>query len=321
MATYTPLRPEEARRIGAEFGLDVTGVVGIAAGSVNSNYRLSTASGQRVLARVYEEQDGDGAEGEARLLDHLARGGVATPRPLCRLDGAGFTSTVAERPVSLFPWCEGETLCQARVTARIAHRVGIEIARVHLAGVTFGQRRVGRFRLEDLRARLHTVARAEDPEIQRVSGALAGELDRCERECDAGLPSGIIHGDLFRDNVLWQDSSPSALLDFESASDGLFIYDLMVTVLAWCYRSDLDQDLVRSMARGYRSVRPLSEGEIAALHVQGRIAALRFTITRITDYALRGGEGERVMKDWRRFWARHQRILSLGNAELARLCA
>jgi homoserine kinase type II len=321
MATYTALSTEQARRVGAEFGIEVTGVVGIAAGSVNSNYRLGTASGYRVFARVYEEQDRFGAEGEARLLDHLARGGVATPQPLRRLDGAGFTSMVGGRPVSLFPWCDGEALCQGRVTARVAHRVGIELARVHLAGRTFGQKRVGRFRIDDLRERLPTVARAKDPEIQRVSGTLAGELDRCERENDTSLPGGIIHGDLFRDNVLWQGGAPSALLDFESASDGLFIYDLMVTVLAWCYRADLDQGLVRAMVEGYDSVRPLSEPEVAGLHVQGRIAALRFTITRITDYALRRGKGERVMKDWRRFWARHQRILSLGDAGLVRLFA
>ena len=320
MATYTAFSLREARRIGAEFGLDVRGVVGIAAGSVNSNYRLEIGGGERVFARVYEEQDRDGAESEASLLTHLARHGVVTPRPLPRRDGAGFTGLVCGRPVALFPWSRGETLCQARVTPRIAHRVGIEIARVHLAGRSFRFAKPGRFQIENLRVRLAAIAQAQDAEIRGMASVLATELNRCDRERDTGLAGGVIHGDLFRDNVLWQDGMPTALLDFESASDGPWVYDLLVTVLAWCYRSDIDLDLIRAMLAGYRSVRPLDERERASLAVEGRVAALRFTITRITDYALRGSIGERVTKDWRRFWARHQEIAALGNAKLVGLC-
>jgi homoserine kinase type II len=144
-------------------------------------------------------------------------------------------------------------------------------------------------------------------------------LDLASANRDATLPTGIIHGDLFRDNVLWDNGVPVALLDFESASDGPWMYDLMVTALAWCFADDLELNLVRALFSGYREVREPAGREIVSLATEGCIAALRFTVTRVTDFNLRNGIGERVTKDWRRFWARHERLHALGNRALERL--
>jgi homoserine kinase type II len=352
MATFTELAIDQAKLLGQAFGLDVTAVAGIPAGSVNSNYRLTLSDGTVLFARVYEEQDAVGAESEARLLDHLARHGVATPRPLPRRDGNGFTfplevrrrATVAAptstavsdfpvahlakerlrpeehrpagstRPVAIFPWRDGEILCQARVTPEAARKVGEKLADVHDAGRSFGEPKPGRFRIEDLRVRLRRIAEAPDPALSALAPEIEKRLDRAERERDSSLPRGIIHGDLFRDNVLWQGDTPVALLDFESACEGSFAYDLVVTVLAWCYGDDFDEHLVRAMFEGYAKKRALSAAEVAALGTEARIGALRFTVTRITDYTMRRGLGERVMKDYRRFFRRHERIGELGAA-------
>lgn len=332
MATFTHLDLASARAIGAAFDVAVERVVPIPAGSVNSNYRLEGPGGA-VFARVYEEQDAGGAEDEARLLDHLARGGVATPRPIARADGRGFTATLGvagpdgarelrgTRPVALFPWVDGEILCQKRVDARAARAVGVELARTHLAAAGFGERRPGRFRIEDLRARLLRIEREASPELAAAAPGLRERLDRAVAERDAELPGAIVHGDLFRDNVLWSGGRISALLDFESACEGSFAYDLMVTALAWCFGDDLELELVEAMFAGYQSVRELEARERAALAVEGRVAALRFATTRITDFAMRAGIGERVMKDWRRFFARHERVAGLGAATFERLAA
>src|SRR5678815_5685700 len=122
-----------------------------------------------------------------------------------------------------------------------------------------------------------------------------------------------VHGDLFRDNVLWAGDAVAALLDFESAFRGPLVYDLAVLVLSWCYGDAFEPDLARAMVRGYESVRPLTAQEKRALYTETRFGALRFTITRITDYAMRGGEG-RVMKDWRRFLARTDALEAMGQS-------
>jgi homoserine kinase type II len=320
MATYTPLPLAQAQAAGQAFGLDVRAVVPVPAGSVNSNYRLEVHHGGPFFARIYEEQDRAGAEAEARLLDHLATHGVATPRPLPRADGAGFTAETSasagetRRPIALFPWRNGEILCQAMVSVEVARTVGEKLAEVHRAGATFGEPRPGRFRISDMRVRLERIAGAEDPALRAMAPQIVARLDRAESARDPDLPRGIIHGDLFRDNVLWEGGTPTALLDFESACDGSWVYDLMVTMLAWCYGDELDERLARAMFAGYSAVRRLSASERAALDVEGRIGALRFTVTRITDFAMRPAIGERVMKDYRRFWARHERIDALGAA-------
>jgi homoserine kinase type II len=328
MATYTPLDLLQARDIAAAFGLAVQSIRGVPAGSVNSNYRLELEDGQTVFARIYEEQGPEGAESEARLLDHLARHGVATPRPLARSDGRGFTVTrdfpsalgAGPRAVALFPWRSGEMICQAGVTEAIARTIGRKLAEVHLATATFPERRPGRFGLGELRERLQRIEREATPELRGEVPSLRECLANAERERAVGLPQGIIHGDLFRDNVLWQDGELAALLDFESACDGAFAYDLAVTVLAWCYGSELDAGLVRSMLQGYTSARPLSPAEQAGLVGEARIAALRFTITRITDFEMRKGSGG-VMKDWRRFLARHEQLAQFGTEQWIRWMA
>jgi homoserine kinase type II len=328
MATYTSLSVQQAQEIGRAFGLTVQAVTGVPAGSVNSNYRLTLAGGTPVFARIYEEQGPEGAEGEARLLDHLAGHGVATPRPLSRGDGRGFTLTVElagadgsrPRAVALFPWRAGEMLCQASVTPAVVQVVGRKLAEIHVALATFPERRPGRFGLSDLRERLDRVARGGSPELAAAVPGIRERLTAAEHARADGLPRGIIHGDLFRDNVLWEGGEIGALLDFESACDGAFAYDVAVTALAWCFGADLDHALVRSLLAGYVSARPLDTDEIQGLAAEARIAALRFTVTRITDFEMRKGSGG-VFKDWRRFFARHEQVLELGTAQWARWMA
>jgi homoserine kinase type II len=177
----------------------------------------------------------------------------------------------------------------------------------------------GRFEESDVRRRLETIAR--DAAFASEAAHLSRRLDvwsaRHGVASSAGVPTGFIHGDLFRDNVLWDDTGALvALLDFESASRGVLAYDLMVTVLAWCVGDALDASLVRALLGGYEAERPLEPRERAALVVEGCLAAIRFTVTRITDYAQRGAAEGRVMKDWRRFRMRLDALEALDEAGL-----
>jgi homoserine kinase type II len=321
MATLTPLDLESARTLGAGFGLDVTSVRGILAGSVNSNYELTLASGGRAFLRVYEEQTQSTASREARLLDHLAERGVPTPRPMHRTNADGFIAEHRSKPVAVFPWRDGEILCQKRVDDRAAHRVGAALAKVHVAGASFEGSEPSRFGAEQLMARI------ADLRARELTKEIAGAVDRLARALDERLARGpaegsipVIHGDLFRDNVLWSGGEIAALLDFESASSGLAAFDVMVTALSWCFGDRLEIGLVRALGAGYASERTLSLGERAALFDEARFAAIRFSVTRITDFELRP-RGSGVYKDYRRFLARLDAITEIGPAALATFVA
>jgi homoserine kinase type II len=317
MAVHTAISEDEARGILGAHGLgEFEAIVGIVGGSVNSNFALD-AGGRRVFLRVYEEQDRAGAVNETAMLERLAGAGVPTPAPLRRLDGA-HVSAIRGKPAALFPWRMGTMRCQASVTPADARRVGEALARVHVAGAR-EEAYPGRFGFRDLQARLDRIEAEGGPHFAPLVPSLRATLARAHAARDAGppLPSGLIHGDLFRDQVLWgADGEITALLDFESACDGTFAYDLMVTVLAWCVGDDLDVTLAGAMREGYERVRVLSDDERQGLMAEGSFATLRFAITRITDFSMRaanaGGAIGPVARDWRRFLKRFEKLQALG---------
>jgi homoserine kinase type II len=311
VAVLTPIADRDAQGLLDAYGLGkLTAVEGIAGGSVNSNFALVGSAG-RTFLRIYEERDVAGARRETAMLERLAGAGVRTPPPLRRRDGE-LVSIACGKPAALFPWLEGTIRCQKAVREADARRAGEALARVHVAGADETPE-TGRFELPDLLARLERIA--ADPRFGSFAPGLRSALRGTHAARDAALPRGLIHGDLFRDNVLWDsEGRVAALLDFESACEGTFAYDLMVTVLSWCVGDDLDPRLASAMREGYETVRPLEDREKAALHAEGCFAALRFTITRLTDYAMRDGSaGPRVVKDWRRFEMRYERLAALGS--------
>jgi homoserine kinase type II len=300
MAVLTAASFAEVRALLLHLGLgELRALTGIPAGSVNSNFALDLEGGKRLFLRIYEEQDEDGARREASLLQDLAAAGVRTPAPLAPI------AHLSGKPAAVFPWREGGIRCQRTVSTADVRKVGEALARVHAAGTGLREPpRPSRFGEADLLLRISRIARAEDPALAAQAAPLREKLVEWSARRDAGLPRGLIHGDLFRDNVLWERADQgeiAALLDFESASEGVFAYDLMVTALAWCVGDTLDAGLVREMIAGYESVRALTAAEQAGLVAEGCAAALRFTITRITDYAMRVTDGPRVIKDWQRF--------------------
>jgi homoserine kinase type II len=321
MAVLTPVSRDDAHSLTMAYGLgDLESIEGIAAGSVNSNFAV-WVGGRRLFLRLYEEQGIEGARRETAMLERLAAAGVPTPAPLRRADG-GLVSVIHAKPAALFPWRAGAIRCQASVRPEDARRVGEALARVHLAGAA-ETCEAGRFGHADLLRRLDVIAASHRAEFAVQAERLRAELEAAHRARDVSLPRGLTHGDLFRDNVLWEGTEAAgriaALLDFESASNDTYAYDLMVTVLSWCVGDDLDARLAAPLRSGYEAVRPLTSAERRGLWAEGLFACLRFTITRITDYALRPATAEpRVVKDWRRFLMRFERLKTLGPGGLAR---
>ncbi len=315
MAVFTPLSLDDASRITLAHGLGpTTGIVPIPAGSVNSNFFVEGTFGQRFL-RIYEEQAEDGVEYEWALLEHLARAGLPVPR---RVPGtAPGAERVAGKPTALFELVGGADVCQRLVTDAKARAVGAFLGATHRATETFPIRREGRFRRADLRVRLDHAASHGRPELEAPIALLRAVCDEVDREEPADLPRGVIHGDLFRDNVRFEGDRIVAAIDWESASDGVLVYDLVVTMLAWTYGDAFEWPLARAMVSAYDAVRPLAPAEWAALRIVAMGACARFATTRITDFHLKQGVGERTHKDFRRFLARLDAIRGTSAEDLA----
>jgi homoserine kinase type II len=317
MALLTPMTLTEATRLGVLFGLEVTALRPISRGSVNSNFEVALAGGnlegKRAFLRVCEESNHDAVVVQNRLLRHLVEHGVPTPAPMLRLDGEGSVAEHAGKPVAAFPFCDGDWICQKTVDATRLQTIGEALATIHLAADGYQGAPVSRFGAPQLQARIASLrAQTLEPKLSQTVEMLASRLDEIA-DAVAELPcTSVIHGDVFRDNVLWHDDGRlSAVLDFESASYGHPAFDLMVTLLAWCYGDALSQPLARALVTGYQARRSLTADELDACYDQARAAAVRFAITRITDYELRP-RGVVVYKDYRRFVGRLEAIEAIG---------
>lgn len=315
MAFLTPMSQPQARDLASRFGVTLARFEPLAAGSVNSNFRFLAEDGAAYFARVYEEQGPAGAQNEVELLTALDREGVPVVCPLATRDGQR-TVEFQDKPFALFPWVAGNWLCLGKVTPAHCETLGAALATLHRASTRIRPLPEGRFRPEDLLQRLDQVEALDClalvASVGRIRAAYGAYLPRRRP-----LPAGICHGDLFRDNVLWDGPKLAALLDFESASWGSWVYDLMVTALAWCFTDSFEKERVRALFQGYASVRIPSVEERAALEVEGALACLRFATTRITDFELRTPKGQRPGRDFRRFLRRLE-VLESGVLESLR---
>lgn len=318
MASHTQLGDSDLSMIAAAFDLGVVRdwslIVG---GCVNSNFAISTPEG-RFFLRVNEGKGEEDVRYESELVEALSAAGVPTPAPLPARDGRPFTR-YAGRYMSVFPWIDGAHRDLDQVSAADAASVGRALALLHSAGLPLAARfrRASRYRFEEIVARFATFDSREDAALAPAIRAIAEEISWLEARSDVRerATHGVIHGDLFADNVFFRGHELVALIDFEQASSGSLAYDLAVCVDAWCFREDFVPELVGALVSGYREVRPLPAADRDALYIEARAAAMRFTVTRVTDAYLRsaGIPG----KDFRRFLQRLERLRKAGSEQFA----
>jgi homoserine kinase type II len=280
----------------------------IAAGTINSNFAIETEAG-RFFLRVNEGKAEADVAWESRLVATLAAAGVPTPPPQRTSTGQPYAALPGATPtkwVSAFPWRPGVHLAPAEVTASYAQTFGRALAELHVAALALpaGWRRESIYDHAHLVRRFDSISRAGDPALAHAIEVLGHELEVAAKAAPirAAATHGIIHGDLFRDNVLWDGDTISAILDFEQASGGSLAYDLAVCINDWCWNGAPRIDLATALLRGYQAIRPLTPADRDALPYEIRAAAARFTITRITDVYL--AKVENPEKDFRAFLAR-----------------
>jgi homoserine kinase type II len=164
--------------------------------------------------------------------------------------------------------------------------VGKALARLHLAGSSFAGRRANALGLAGWRPLFERFKPQADDVAPGLASTIEQELDDLEAHWPSGLAEGVIHADLFPDNVFFLGERLSGLIDFYFACNDALAYDIAVTLNAWCFESDQTFNMTKSQAllRGYQSLRPLAPEESAALPLLARGAALRFLLTRAYDW-------------------------------------
>jgi homoserine kinase type II len=256
---------------------------GIAEGVENSNFLLRAESGNYILT-LYEKRV---AEADLPfflgLMEHLASRGIRCPLPIKGRDGEALRK-VAGRPAAIISFLEGIGVRRPRTDQCAA--VGQALAEMHLAGQGFSLRRKNALSRDGWRP-LFEMSRARADNIEPgLAEFIAKELGFLESAWPTGLPEGVIHGDLFPDNVFFLKGKLSGLIDFYFACNDLLAYDLAVCLNAWCFEPDNSFNVTkgRAMIQAYEGKRKLQASERDKLPVLARGAALRFLLTRLYDW-------------------------------------
>lgn len=284
MAVYTEVPDDELARFLE--GYDLGGLLsckGIAEGVENTNYLVRTEKGPFILT-LYERRVNRGdLPFFLGLMEHLAKNGLSCPTPVRDRNGL-MLQELAGRPAALVTFLDGVWIRRPRVEHCAA--VGKALAEMHLAGHGFAIRRENALGLAGWRPLYERFRDRADEIYSGLGGTIEGELAHLEARWPRDIPEGVIHADLFPDNVFFIGDKLSGLIDFYFACNDALAYDLAVCLNAWCFESDHSFNLTkgRALLRAYDAMRPLGVAEREALPLLARGSALRFLLTRAFDW-------------------------------------
>ncbi|WP_107879531.1 homoserine kinase [Neisseria animaloris] len=280
MSVYTSISNDEMHQFLMEYDLgNFVFLQGIAQGITNSNYFLTTTAGRFVLT-VFEVLKQEELAFFLLLKQHLSDNGVACPSPISRKDGR-FDSTLAGKPACIVTRLKGSDTSWP--TENQCFHTGGMLAKMHLAGQSFPLQmdnpRYSKW-WHEAYVKLLPLLDKDDATL------LENEIAYLDNNPDDHLPSGIIHADLFKDNVLLDGDQVAGFIDFYYACNGNFMYDLAIAVNDWARTADnkLDPILEKSFIAGYESVRPLSNDEKDYYPIAQRAGCIRFWVSRLLDF-------------------------------------
>jgi homoserine kinase type II len=282
MSVFTTVTPEQLSAWLRNYSIGVlVDLQGILAGIENTNYFVTTTHGRFVLT-LFEKLQPHELPFYLNLMAHLSSHGVPCPKPIANLQNQ-YLGELNGKPATIVTCLEGSPVLDP--TPVHCARVGEVLAEMHMSGQTYPGY------LENLRGPRWWSASAH--EVYPFLSAEHAELLRSEIRFQShhrhdDLPRGVIHADLFRDNVLFHDAIVGGFIDFYFACVDVLIYDVAITVNDWCTLTDctLDPKRTSALLGAYQRVRPFTQGERAAWPVMLRAGALRFWVSRLYDFHL-----------------------------------
>ncbi len=284
MAVYTAVSDDDLSTFAKGFDLgEVLACKGIAEGVENSNFQLVTQRGIFILTLYEKRVDPADLPFFLGLIEHLAKKGTPCPQPVHARDGA-VLKELSGKPAAIVTFLNG--MWPRKIHPFHMGELGRGLAEMHLAGMDFPLGRKNALGVSSWRGLLASCQGRADDVIAGITAELEAELDALEDLWPRDLPAGIIHADLFPDNVFFRGQTLSGFIDFYFACHDVLALDVAICLNAWCFELDgsFNVTKARRMLRAYAKVRPLSAEEMAALPILARGAAMRFLLTRLFDW-------------------------------------
>jgi homoserine kinase type II len=280
MAVYTSINASDLSEWFKKFKFkDFVDFKGISSGVTNSNYLIQMAHSNYILT-IFEHNNIEELPFYIDLMTYLAKENFLCPRPIENKNGQAL-GLLKEKPALMVSFLDGKE--KVIRSPKSCYLVGQYLAKLHLTANNFPQLNKNTRGLDwvsDMYLNLKKYLSLEDQGILELEINYHKEMDKVE------LPEGIIHGDLFRDNVLFLNDKISGFIDFYYACNEKFIYDIAIAINDWCIDQDgqINKSMFLEFIKGYRSERKLTDNEQEYLNVSLRLAALRFWLSRLEDF-------------------------------------
>lgn len=284
MAVYTEVTDSDLHAFLANYDLgSVTAFKGIAEGVENTNYLLQTERGGYFLTLYEKRVAREDLPFFLDCLRHLASKGLACPQPVADRYGR-VLQELCGKPAALMTLLPGLSPKRPNITQ--CGEAGSALARLHLAGADFSGQRQNSMGLSTWRKLVEATQDRADSVQAGLAHMLRDDLAHAAATWPQGLPAGLIHADLFPDNVLFSGDRVTGLIDFYFACTDLYAYDVTVCLNSWCFEPDGAYNISkgRALLSCYQAIRPLTPPERAALPALARASALRFLLTRLYDW-------------------------------------
>lgn len=286
MAVYTDVSDEDIARFLAEYDIgEVVSFKGIAEGVENTNFLLQTTTAPFILTLYEKRVNPDDLPFYLGLMDHLSAKGLNCPTPIHGKDGIALRE-LCGRPAAITSFLQG--MSPRRIQPHHCAGLGAALAELHNAGLEFDMHLPNALSVAGWGSLFESCQDHADDEVPGLGDMIRDELDFLDANWPHELPKGVIHADLFPDNVFFFPGKEevSGLIDFYFACNDLLCYDVAICMNAWCFEPDNSFNVTKAknMLSHYSKVRPISDAEKAALPILARGASLRFLLTRLYDW-------------------------------------
>lgn len=299
MAVYTKLEESEMREVINLYEVgNLVSFTGITKGIMNSNYLIKTDSGKYILRILEMDRETDEEQKELKFLEYISSHNIPCPGVVLTKKGEDYIF-IKGKMASLFTFLEGKEVLD--INSEILYKFGKILAKMHNLSTGMNLTRNEKIELEYL----YEFIAADEKKLKEILSenyeGVSQKLQNIRNTDFSKLPSGIIHNDIFPDNVFVKDGEITGLIDFNDAMTAPFVHDISIVLNFWiyCKFGSYKKELCDSFFKGYEEVRTLTEAEKSYLPVSLDKAALTFVFLRIKKFNFHDGEAEREFKDYR----------------------
>ena len=287
MAVYTKIDKKEIDKINSKFNIEkIITYQGIKKGIENTNYLLKSNNNKFILTIFEKRVSNKEIPFFMKLMDNLSKSKISCPKPLKNKDG-GYLIKLKNKTACIVSFLEGKD--KLTLNSNNCYQTGKIIAQIHGVTRKMNFSRKNSMGIKNLKPLLKSI-KFKSKKFSNLEKFLKNNLNDVKKKWPTNLPSGIIHADLFVDNIFFKKNQLSGIIDFYFAANDFFMYEIAICINALCfdrrnYKFKINNQKIKSLIKGYESVRKISIKEKKSLNILCRGAAIRYLLTRLYDYS------------------------------------